>query len=84
MNSKDFQNITREILLETKILKNNIQYDSDLGKTIKQRVNKYFESKNNKFRARGGRNEKIIVYSKLIILIIFALLTKYKQLKYKK
>ena len=64
MNSKDFQkNITREILLETKIFKNNIQYDSDLGKTLKQRVNKYFESVKNTPRARGGRNEKIIVCS---------------------
>lgn len=79
IESKDF----RDKYYKGALINNEskFDYDSNLGKVIKLRVQKYFESVKNTPEGRGCRNEKICVYSKFLIITILTLYCKYFQLK---
>lgn len=85
LNSNDFKKKYYKgyIIRNKRDIINNFQYDSNFGEKLNERVENYFESVKNTPKGRGGRNEKIIVYSKFIIITIFTLWTKYKQLQLK-
>ena len=86
LNSNDFKTkYYKGYIIRRKCnLTNNFKYDSDFGKQLNERVENYFESVKNTSKERGGRNEKIIVYGKFIIITMFALWTKYNSIIRKK
>lgn len=85
LNSNDFKKKYHKgyVIKNKNNLINNFNYDSEFAKKLNERVEKYFESVKNTPKEKGGRNEKIIVYSKFIIITILTIYSKYKQLKTK-